>query len=306
MSIDATRRPPLRLRVGRFWARSPVGLVALVLVFAAMAAAFLGPVVTPHDPLAHDLENRLEPPSAQHLMGTDNFGRDVLSRVIHGARNSLTVGLVSVAVVTVLGTLLGVASALAGGSVDLIAQRLVDTLIAFPALVLALVLVAAFGPSTAVVIAAVVVALVPQLMRLARASCLELQGRDHVLAARSLGASAWRIMVRHILPHAIPSVLVLASGFVGKALVLEAALSFLGLGIPPPAPAWGRMIFEGASLYLETAPWLTVFPGLALSLVVVAFALLGDALHDQLDPHSQHRATATTKAQGQAHGGRQL
>jgi peptide/nickel transport system permease protein len=177
-----------------------------------------------------------------------------------------------------------------GGRLDLVVGRLTDTLLAFPALVMALVLVAAFGPSRLTVAAAIAMALTPQLARIARARCLELLERDHLLAARALGADDRRILRRHLLPNVLPTVIVLAAGYVGNALVLEAALSYLGLGLPPPTPSWGRMIFEGAHLYLETAPWLTVFPGLALAAVVLAVTVLGDGLRDALDPHLRHGA----------------
>jgi peptide/nickel transport system permease protein len=266
----------------------PLGAFALVLVVAGLLVAAFAERLAPFDPLLHDLENRLQPPSSTHPMGTDNFGRDVLSRVIYGTRAALFVGLFSVGMATALGAALGILSAMVGGALDLLGQRLADALLAFPALVLALVLVAAFGPSSWVVASALTLAFTPQLARLARARCLELNAREYVLAARAVGASSWRIALRHILPGSLSPVLVLATGYVGKAMVLEAVLSYLGLGVPPPEPSWGRMIFEGASLYLETAPWLTVFPGLALSALVLGFALLGDALRDALDPHQRH------------------
>ncbi len=266
--------------MGKRW----LGMIAGCIVMVAIACAVGAEVIAPHDPLAHDPQNRFVPPGASFIMGTDNFGRDVFSRVVYGARASLGVGVLSVAIAALLGTALGTASAFAGGRVDLVGQRLTDTLTAFPAIVTALVLVAAFGPSVRMVMIAVVVAFTPQVTRLARARCLEVKEQAYVEAARSVGASGVRIMLRHILPNTAGSVLVLATGYVGQALVLEAALSYLGFGVPPPEPSWGRMIFEGARLYLETAPWLTLFPGLALSLVALSFALLGEALRDTLDP----------------------
>jgi peptide/nickel transport system permease protein len=282
MRTDVRRR--LRL------VREPLTALALAVLVASLLVAAFAPAVAPFDPLEHDLSRRLQAPSASHPFGTDAFGRDQLSRVAHGARTSLGVALAGVGLVLLLGTALGTASAFIGGRVDLVTQRLVDTLMAFPALVMALVLIAAFGPSRAMVVLAVVLALTPQLARLARARSLEVLEQEHVLAARALGARGWRVATRHLLPHVVPSVGVLATGYVGTALVLEAALSYLGLGLPPPTPSWGRMIFEGAHLYLETAPWLTIFPGLALSVVVVASALLGDALRDALDPRSARGA----------------
>jgi peptide/nickel transport system permease protein len=272
--------------------RHPAGALALAFLVLCVAVAAFAPHVAPFDPLRHDLDRRLLAPGVAHPMGTDGFGRDVLSRVMHGARASLAVALSGVALVSVLGTAIGVASAYAGGRIDMAVGRVTDALMAFPALVMALVLIAAFGPSSVMVVVAITLALAPQMARLARARCLELIEQEHLLAARALGASDRRIVLRHLLPHVAPAVVVLATGYVGSALVLEAALSYLGLGLPPPTPSWGRMIFEGAHLYLETAPWLTIFPGLALATVVLAFALLGDALRDALDPRLRHRGGA--------------
>lgn len=292
----ATRRPagPLppaataRAALSILLRRHPLAALALAFLVASVFISALAPALAPFDPLEHDLGRRLMAPNGEHLMGTDGFGRDVLSRVMHGARASLFVAFVGVAAAAGVGTLVGVATGFVGGRLDLAVGRLTDTLLAFPALVLALVLVAAFGPSRTLVAVAVAMALTPQLVRIARARCLELLERDHLLAARALGADDRRILVRHLLPNVLPTVIVLATGYVGNALVLEAALSYLGLGLPPPAPAWGRMIFEGAHLYLETAPWLTVFPGLALASVVLASTVLGDGLRDALDPHLRH------------------
>lgn len=276
---DATREAPRR------HSRSATLIAASAVLAAGLAVALLAGELAPHDPLQHNLEHRLEPPGATFLLGTDNFGRDVLSRVLHGARVSLLVGLASVVVVTIVGTALGVASAYLGGRADLYGQRVVDALLAFPALVVVLTLVAAFGPSAVVVVVGIVVALTPQMTRLARAQALRAREHEYVIAAEAMGASHRRVMLRHILPDSLPPVLVLATGHIGEAMVLEAALSFLGLGVPPPHPSWGRMISEGAQLYLETAPWLTIVPGLALSILVLGFAFLGDALRDALDPH---------------------
>jgi peptide/nickel transport system permease protein len=263
-------------------------LILAALAALSVALGLLGPLLAPSDPLVHDLARRLEGPSLAHPFGTDAFGRDVLSRVLHAARPALLTALSGVALVALLGATLGVAVAAVGGRVDLLVGRLVDTLLAFPAIVLALVLAAAFGASRGVVLVAVVVALTPHALRLARARALEVLHEEHVVAARALGASEVRVVARHVLPHVVPGVVVLATGYVGHALVLEAALSYLGLGLPPPTLSWGRMLFEGAHLYLEVAPWLTVAPGLALASVALLFAALGDALRDRLDPRARH------------------
>ena len=268
---------------GRILRRAPLGVAALVLIAAFMVVAALAPQLSPHDPLAHDLDHRLVPPGTEFLLGTDNFGRDVLSRILHGARVTILVGLVSVALATISGTVIGMTSALVGGRLDLLGQRVADSFSAFPALVMVLILVAAFGPSAQLLIAGIAVAYTPQIARLARAESLRAKEEGYVTAARAAGAPRWRILVRHVMPDIMPPVVVLATGYVGEAMVLEAGLSFLGVGVPPPEPSWGRMIFEGAHQYLETAPWLTIYPGIALSLVVLSFALLGDSLRDVLD-----------------------
>jgi peptide/nickel transport system permease protein len=263
-------------------------MAALALVLAALVAAVFAERLAPHDPLAPEVARRLQPPSWAHPLGTDHFGRDVFSRLLYGTRTALAVGLAAVAIALVVGTALGMLSALAGGYLDLLGQRLVDALLAFPALVLALLCLAALGSATPVVTGALALALTPPVARLARARALELKGEEYVLAAKALGASGLRVALRHILPGSLPPLLVLATGYVGKAMVLEAILSYLGLGVPPPTPSWGRMIYEGASRYLETAPWLTLAPGGALAILALGFALLGDALGEALEPRGRH------------------
>ena len=262
----------------------PAVLISLAIVAAALAAAAFAPSLAPYDPLAPNLSSRLSPPGQGHLLGTDNFGRDVLSRLIYGARASVTVGLVSAAIAAAAGTAAGFVTGYAGGRLDLAGQRVIDALLAFPALVLALVFVASFGPSTPVVIASIATAQAPQMARLARSLCLELKSSDYAAAARAMGGSGWHIATRHILPNAFGPLVALATGFAGEAIVLEAVLGYLGLSVPPPQPSWGRMISEGARRYLESAPWLTIAPGAALSLLALAFAILGDALRDRFDP----------------------
>ena len=262
----------------------PLGAIAfLALIALAFVAAFPGLIAT-HDPLAQDIPHRLSPPGRDYFFGTDTFGRDTFSRVIHGARTSLSVGFASVGIATFAGAIIGIASGYIGGLLDLLLQRLVDTLLAFPPLVLALVLVAAVGASQQTVIAAITLTLTPQIVRLTRAQSLSIKEGMHIKAARVIGAGSPRIMFRHVLPHTLGPLTVHATGLLEGAIVLEAALSFLGLGVPPPLPSWGRMLREGSSGYLEAAPWLTLFPGLAITIAVFAIALLGDALRDLLDP----------------------
>lgn len=256
----------------------------LAMIFVALFAD----LIATHDPLADDIPNALASPGADFYFGTDRFGRDLFSRVVHGSRVSLYVGFVSVTLGTSMGLLVGVASAYIGGKVDLFVQRIVDVLMAFPTLVLALVMVAALRASLSTVIIAIVVAFTPQIVRLARSQALAIAQEPYVLAAVSMGAASPRIMLRHILPNVLPPVLVHATGNLEGAVVAEAALSFLGLGVPPPDPSWGRLLKEGADGYMEAAPWLVLFPGIALSLVVFSFALVGDALRDLLDPRLRH------------------
>jgi len=262
---------------------------AAILIAIALAAVFAG-TVAPHDPLAHDTPNRMKPPGGESLLGTDNFGRDVFSRIVHGSRISLYVAAMSVLAGTVLGTLLGTATAYLGGWLDLAAQRVVDAFLGFPLLVLAVVMVVALGTSANTVVIALAMVLTPQMARLSRARALSIKEETYVTAARAAGASPVRIVWKHILPHSLGPVLAYATGWVGAALVAESALGFLGLGVPLPYPSWGGMLNEGRQ-YLEVAPWLTVFPGLALSLTVLSFALLGDALRDILDPRGSPRSS---------------
>ena len=264
--------------------RRPLGaLGALVLLALALAAMFPEAVAT-HDPLAQDVPSRILPPSGQHPFGTDSFGRDTFSRVVYGARASLYVGFASVALGAALGILAGIVSAYAGGKADLILQRLVDVLMAFPPLVLALVLLTGLGPSQHTVVVALAAGITPLMARLARSQALVVKEEAYVLAASSLGARPRRILLRHILPNVVPPLVVQATGYLEQAVVAEAALGFLGMGVPPPAPTWGRMLHEGAFGFLEAAPWMALAPGLALTVSVASFALLGDLLRDALDP----------------------
>ena len=273
-----------RRQINSFARHYPLGFAGGVLLVMMGIAAVLAPLIAPHDPLIQDIPNRLNAPSSQYWLGTDNFGRDVLSRTLYGARISLYVGFASVGLATVVGMLIGVASGYLGGLVDLLIQRVVDMLLGFPGLILAMVMVVAIGASLNNVVFAIAVVFSPRVVRLARSSALSIKEEPYVLAAQSIGASHIRIMLRHILPNALAPVFVLATGYLGTAIVVEASLSYLGLGVPPPDPSWGNMIFAGSRGNLEAAPWLSVFPGLTLALVVFSFSFLGDALRDAFDP----------------------
>jgi peptide/nickel transport system permease protein len=257
--------------------------VGLVIVFIAILAAVIGPSLSPYDAAAQELGRRLEPPSLSHPFGLDELGRDILARLLAGARISLLVGLAVVSVSSTVGTLLGSVAGYFGGRVDDVISRLVDVLMAFPGILLAIALVAVLGPSlTNVVLALSVIGWVGY-ARLVRGQALRARELDFVQAARALGAGSARIVVRHILPTALPAVVVQATLGMAGAIIAEASLSFLGLGVQPPTPSWGTMLDAGRS-HLFDAPHLTIFPGLAIALLVLGFNFLGDGLRDRVDP----------------------
>ena len=261
-----------------------IGLVIMVLfVLAALLADFIGR----YDPLSVDSLQRLAPPSALHWLGTDSFGRDVWSRIIHGARISLAVGVGSTLLGSSIGVMVGLASGYLSGWVDLVFQRITDILQALPLLVLALVMTAALGPSLPNVIIAIAIPLIPTVARVIRANTLALRELPFVEAAKSVGMSETRIALRHVLPNTLAPLIVLATAQLGSTILTEASLSFLGLGIPEPYPSWGRMLSESAAEYVRTAPWLVIFPGVAISLAVFGTNLFGDALRDILDPRQR-------------------
>ena len=247
---------------------APFGAAVMVL---AVLVALAAPLVAPHDPLAQNLGNTLAPPGRSHLLGTDNVGRDVLSRVIWGTRISLLAGLVSVALAMLAGSLLGVLAGYCGGRVDGVVMRVMDAVLSFPPLVLALALGVVYTPTFA---------------RLMRGQVLTIAARDYVDAARALGASGWRVAARHVVPNAINPIIVQASLSVAFAILAEASLSFLGLGIQPPQASWGSMINAGRG-YLQQAPWIVFGPGAALFVTVVGLNFVGDAVRDALDPRTR-------------------
>lgn len=269
---------------GQFLRRKPLGAAGAALLALLVLVAVFASQIAPYDPLIQDVPNQLRPPGAPYLLGTDNFGRDVLSRVVFGARISLYVGLLSVLLGNVVGVLLGVASGYRGGQFDLLLQRVTDALLGFPSIVLAMAMVVGLGGSLNAVTLAIAVALVPRMIRVSRSTALSVKEEQYVVAARAMGCGDLRIILLHVVPNCLAPVFVLATAYLGTAMVTEATLSFLGLGVPPPHPSWGGMMQFGAKGYMEAAPWLTIFPGIALSLAVFSFALLGDALRDVLDP----------------------
>jgi len=267
--------------------RHMLGAIGLVIMVLFVLAALLADLIGRYDPLSVDSLQRLAPPSAQHWLGTDAFGRDVWSRIIHGARISLAVGVGSTLLGSSIGVIVGLASGYLSGWVDLVFQRITDILQALPLLVLALVMTAALGPSLPNVIIAIAIPLIPTVARVIRANTLALRELPFIEAAKSVGMSETRIALRHVLPNTLAPLIVLATAQLGSTILTEASLSFLGLGIPEPYPSWGRMLSESAAEYVRVAPWLVIFPGVAISLAVFGTNLFGDALRDILDPRQR-------------------
>lgn len=267
--------------------RYPLGAIGAAIMAAFVIAALFAEFLTFHDPLSTNSALSLAPPGAGNWMGADNFGRDVYSRIVYGARISLAVGIGSTALGCLFGVALGLLSGYLAGWVDLLVQRLIDILQALPLLVLALVMAAALGPSLQNTVIAIAIPLIPYVARVIRANTLALRELPFVEAARATGMSDLRIALRHVLPNTLAPLIVLATAQLGSAILTEAALSFLGLGIPEPFPSWGRMLSESAAEYVRTAPWLVIYPGIAISLVVFGTNLLGDAVRDLLDPRQR-------------------
>lgn len=267
-----------------FARRQPLGAWGAVIIFVMLVVAILARLISPYDPLAVHFDAMLAAPSAKHWLGTDAFGRDVLSRLIYGSQTELIVGFGSAVFGATLGAILGVGSAYFGGRVDLYSQRVMDVLLSFPLIVLALALVAILGNSLPNVIAAIMIPMVPRAALVIRAAALSLREAAFVDAARAAGFGHARIVLRHMLPNVMAPYLVMLTSFLGQAILLEASLSFLGLGVQEPTAAWGLMLRGAAVDFAESAPWMAIFPGLAISLAVFAFNLFGDSLRDALDP----------------------
>ncbi len=281
----ARRRNPLLA----FALAQPLGAAgALVILVMALAAVFAD-LVAPYDPVANDYGAMLSPPTLEHLLGTDSFGRDIFSRIIYGARTALSIGFASSFIGCTLGALIGIASAYFGGRVDLVVQRFIDVLLSFPIVVLALVVVAVVGHNPVAgidlnLIAAIAIPIVPRASRVVRAAALAIREMPYVDAARAGGYSDAHIILRHMAPNVVAPYLIILTAYIAQAILLEASLSFLGLGVSEPKPAWGLMLSGDAANFYMEAPWMILFPGLAISLAVFAFNLFGDSLRDWLDP----------------------
>jgi peptide/nickel transport system permease protein len=268
----------------RLTRRKPLGAASAAALAILIVLAIFADRIAPYDPTDQDLLNLRSAPSAQHLLGTDYNGRDVLSRIVHGARISLSVGFLSVLLGTGLGGVWGIVSGYFGGKFDLVSQRVLEVVLSFPSLVLAMIFMAAFGASLAGVIVAIAVTRIPYATRVIRAVTLSARATPYVEAARAIGASTPSLLVRHISPNCLAPFLVIATAHLGVAILMEATLSFLGAGVPPPAPSWGQMLGGVVSESMRPLWWLAVFPGMAITIAVLAFNLLGDAIRDVLDP----------------------
>lgn len=270
-----------------FARRYPLGAVGALIVIGFILTAIFASVMAPIDPTATNARASLAKPGGVHLLGADFMGRDMYSRIVHGARISLAVGVGAMSLGCVLGVSIGLMSGYLGGWFDLATQRLMDIMQSLPLLVMAIVMAASLGPSLRNTIIAIAIPLVPSVARVVRSSTLSLREQPFVEAARAVGMGELRIAVRHVLPNTLAPLIVLATAQLGSAILVEASLSFLGLGIPEPHPSWGRMLSESAAEYVRSAPWLVIFPGLAISLTVFGTNLLGDALRDILDPRER-------------------
>jgi len=285
----AAAAEPTRLRQWvdaalKFSREKPLGAAGAVIVVIMILAAVLADFIAPYNPVATDYGAMLAAPSADHWLGTDEFGRDVLTRIIYGARTALLVGFSAAFIGATLGLVIGVASAFFSGWIDLVIQRIVDVFISFPLIILALAVVAALGTGTDRVILAILIPMIPRAARICRSGALAIREMPYVDAARAAGFRDRRIILRHMVPNVIAAYLIVLTSFLGQAILLEASLSFLGLGVQEPTPAWGLMLHGGASQYAESAPWMAIYPGIAITLAVFGFNLFGDSLRDALDP----------------------
>jgi len=269
--------------------KQPVGVAGLTVVILMIVAALFAPWLTPYHPEYNDFASMLTPPNGDYWMGTDQFGRDIFTRILFGARTALMVGFVAATIGAVAGLVLGVASAYFGGLFDLILQRVMDVFMAFPLIILAMAVVATLGPGTQNVIIAITIPFIPQCARVVRSNAWAIREIPYVDAARALGFGHTRIILRHMAPNVVAPFLILFTAFVGQAILLEASLSYLGMGVQEPTPAWGLMLQGGAEEYAESAAWVAIWPGVAISLAVFGFNLFGDALRDTLDPRLRSR-----------------
>lgn len=284
---DGPVTPSLLSEIFYLIRRYPLGVAGLIIMSTFVLAAIFAPWVSPLDPFTTNARASLAPPGSVHIMGADMMGRDVLSRLIHGARISLAVAVGATLIGSGVGAAIGLACGYIGGWFDLIVQRITEVMQALPLLVMALVITASLGPSLQNTIIAIAIPLIPTVSRVIRSNVLSLREMPYVEAAKATGMSEWRIAIVHVMPNTLAPLIVLATAQLGSTILTEASLAFLGLGVPEPYPSWGRMLSESAAEYMRTAPWLVIFPGLTISLVVFGSNLLGDALRDALDPRQR-------------------
>jgi len=270
--------------MGELIRKQPVGAVGAIIVLTMIVMAMFAPYLTPYDPEANSFEHMLTPPSTAFFLGTDQFGRDLFSRIVYGAQTALFVGFTCAFIGSTIGLVLGVASAFFGGRFDLIFQRVMDVFMAFPLIIMALAVVSIFGTGIQNVIIAITIPFIPRCARVVRSSALAIREIPYIDAARANGFSNARIIMRHMVPNVMAPYLIMITAFVGQAILLEASLSYLGLGVQEPTPAWGLMLQGGAEEYAESAPWVAIWPGVAITLAVFGFNLFGDAVRDALDP----------------------
>ncbi len=285
----APAAPRRRNAVLGFCIAQPLGAAGLLVIIIMGLAAIFAEAIAPYEPEVINFGAMLTAPSLEHPFGTDAFGRDILTRIIYGARTALTIGFLSSFIGCTLGGLLGIASAYFGGRADLIIQRFVDVMLSFPIIVLALVVVAVLGKAEVLgidmnLVFAIAIPIIPRSSRVVRSAALSVRAMPYIDAARAGGYSAWHIITRHMAPNVLAPYLILLTAYIAQAILLEASLSFLGLGVSEPKPAWGLMLAGDSSNFYQEAPWMIIFPGLAISLAVFAFNLFGDSLRDWLDP----------------------
>ena len=283
--------PPRRRAAALSWrrmARSPNLIVGVVVLVVVVGAALFARFLAPYNPIDQSFADQLRPPSAAHLFGTDEFGRDIFSRVVYGARIALTVGVISDGIALTVGVVFGVLAGYFGGWLDSGVMRTVDVMLAFPYLLLAMIVVAILGPNLNNAMIAIGIVYTPQFARLVRSAVLAIRGQEFVEAAEALGAGSIRVLARHVVPNVLSPIIVMGTLTVGFTIVETAGLSFLGLGASPPTPEWGSMLATGRS-YMLTAPWIATFPGLAILVTVIGFNLVGDGLRDLLDPRLRGR-----------------
>lgn len=277
----------------RFCRKQPLGAVALFLILVMLGAAIFGPQLAPYDPLATRFDAVLQAPDANHWMGTDNYGRDIFSRLIHGTRSALFLGITTAMIGACIGGAVGATSAYFGGNIDAFFQRLNDILLSIPLIVSALVVVAVLGRHEVAgvdinLLLAITLPYIPVMARVMRSAALPIRSLPYIEAARALGFSKWYVISQHLLPNLVSPWLVMVSAFTAQTILLEASLSFLGVGVHEPTPAWGLMLSSVSVDVFINAPWVILFPGLAISVTVFSFSLLGDALRDELDPRNHH------------------